>query len=50
MGKELVAETSEKLHILTRLSARENLIEFGVKFYILLSFYLCSRAHVGAVG
>jgi hypothetical protein len=50
MGENLVAETSDKLHILTRLSARENLIEFGVNFYVLLSSYLCSRAHVGAVG
>jgi len=31
MGKELIPETSENLHILTLLSARENLI--GVKKY-----------------
>jgi len=28
MGTELVLESSENLHILTRLSARENFIEF----------------------
>jgi len=28
MGTELVAETSETLHILTRMSARENFVEF----------------------
>jgi len=33
MGKEIVAETSENHNILTRLSARENVIEFGAKFF-----------------
>jgi len=37
MGTEFVAETSEKLHILTRLSARENVIEDNLCPYFVLS-------------
>jgi hypothetical protein len=49
-GDGVSCRNVEKLHILTRLSARENLIEVGVKFYMLLSSYLCSWARGGVVG
>jgi len=44
MGKETVAETSENHNILTRLSARENVIEFGVKFLHIVKLLFMQRS------
>jgi len=41
MGRELVAETSGKLHILTRMSARENFIEFFRRENYYTNIHLC---------
>jgi TnpA family transposase len=46
MGTDLVAETPEHFHTLTRLFARENLIEFRIreslKTYVQITF-VCSH-------